>query len=669
MFGNFSSVSLGKRDDLPTERDPICSVQYPVDESMDTDYCAEGFGNLPTQPVAVQAYKDSFASGLTTTRFVRPNPFGNQSMQTGSQNHSRAANSAAALAEGAARVSGLLPTSLPEALSRVRTQAQSSSWATAPVPTGPTNSVSAARNGPLSEKAAVVSSQGGGACGAAPAQTAPPVRQQVYPSIFDRSRLAAAATRVGAGTKLKAKEAKKPVQPRPAESGKPAQLETGVSTQNGVESKEGKQSPRVGVQGQGGEQNGGGEQSLPSPTSNVTDSKTVSNNSNPLPRQGSHSEGQSVSQPDSNPPPPTRFGGDKTLEERQREFQAELSRRQAETSASLQRQQMMLEHRQQEMQRWNGGQISPVQLPPDRPRAGFKQIQPKPSEGGGYEGGFEQARQRMEPMACYPPQAFLQQHAAAAEAMRSGRHSMGMEAGPSGQEGSASLSGLTQERMNGSMPGATHVPSVRAPACAWMMQRGGARAGPLLAKQGVGRGKERSSQGSRPLETKTLAGGRDSVNETTVTSSYSEGDSLATSRAYQKSPMIVGRKRDRCAKSDTEALDEENDTLTEGTWATEDGEGRPKGKEKGKRTRAAEVHNQSERRRRDRINDRMRALQELIPNSNKTDKASVLDEAIEYLKNLQTQLQVRPESTLRPPSGMVKSRGCRVAWIAVLVGL
>jgi hypothetical protein len=668
MFGTFSSVSLGKRDDLPTERDPICSVQYPVDESMDTDYCAEGFGNLPTQPVAVQAYKDSFASGLTTTRFVRPNPFGNQSMQTGSQNHSRAANSAAALAEGAARVSGLLPTSLPEALSRVRTQAQSSSWATAPVPTGPTNSVSA-RNGPLSEKAAVVSSQGGGACGAAPAQTSPPVRQQVYPSIFDRSRLAAAATRVGAGTKLKAKEAKKPVQPRPAESGKPAQLETGVSTQNGVESKEGKLSPRVGVQGQGGEQNGGGEQSLPSPTSNVTDSKTVSNNSNPLPRQGSHSGGQSVSQPDSNPPPPTRFGGDKTLEERQREFQAELSRRQAETSASLQRQQMMLEHRQQEMQRWNGGQISSVQLPPDRPRAGFKQIQPKPSDGGGYEGGFEQARQRMEPMACYPPQAFLQQHAAAAEAMRSGRHSMGMEAGPSGQEGSASLSGLTQERMNGSMPGATHVPSVRAPACAWMMQRGGARAGPLLAKQGGGRGKERSSQGSRPLETKTLAGGRDSVNETTVTSSYSEGDSLATSRAYQKSPMIVGRKRDRCAKSDTEALDEENDTLTEGTWATEDGEGRPKGKEKGKRTRAAEVHNQSERRRRDRINDRMRALQELIPNSNKTDKASVLDEAIEYLKNLQTQLQVRPESTLRPPSGMVKSRGCQVAWIAVLVGL
>ncbi|KAL5717171.1 ATP-dependent DNA helicase pif3 [Ranunculus cassubicifolius] len=59
-----------------------------------------------------------------------------------------------------------------------------------------------------------------------------------------------------------------------------------------------------------------------------------------------------------------------------------------------------------------------------------------------------------------------------------------------------------------------------------------------------------------------------------------------------------------------------------------------------KRTRAAEVHNLSERKRRDRINEKMRALQELIPNCNKVDKASMLDEAIEYLKTLQLQLQI-----------------------------
>ncbi|XWS41025.1 hypothetical protein CRYUN_Cryun17cG0045700 [Craigia yunnanensis] len=59
-----------------------------------------------------------------------------------------------------------------------------------------------------------------------------------------------------------------------------------------------------------------------------------------------------------------------------------------------------------------------------------------------------------------------------------------------------------------------------------------------------------------------------------------------------------------------------------------------------RRSRVTEVHNLSEKRRRGRINEKMRALQELIPHCNKTDKASMLDEAIEYLKSLQLQLQV-----------------------------
>ncbi|XP_031504922.1 transcription factor PIF3-like isoform X2 [Nymphaea colorata] len=59
-----------------------------------------------------------------------------------------------------------------------------------------------------------------------------------------------------------------------------------------------------------------------------------------------------------------------------------------------------------------------------------------------------------------------------------------------------------------------------------------------------------------------------------------------------------------------------------------------------RRSRAAEVHNLSERRRRDRINEKMKALQELIPHCNKSDKASMLDEAIEYLKSLQLQVQI-----------------------------
>ncbi|CAN4113721.1 unnamed protein product [Withania somnifera] len=59
-----------------------------------------------------------------------------------------------------------------------------------------------------------------------------------------------------------------------------------------------------------------------------------------------------------------------------------------------------------------------------------------------------------------------------------------------------------------------------------------------------------------------------------------------------------------------------------------------------KKSRAAEVHNLSERKRRDRINEKMRALQELIPHGNKSDKASMLDVAIEYLKSLQLQVQM-----------------------------
>ncbi|XBJ22765.1 hypothetical protein VPH35_001093 [Triticum aestivum] len=55
-----------------------------------------------------------------------------------------------------------------------------------------------------------------------------------------------------------------------------------------------------------------------------------------------------------------------------------------------------------------------------------------------------------------------------------------------------------------------------------------------------------------------------------------------------------------------------------------------------KRGRTAEVHNMSERRRRDRINEKMRALQELIPNCNKVHDPSTL---ARKLKNTLTRAQ------------------------------
>ncbi|KAL6626343.1 hypothetical protein ACP70R_030069 [Stipagrostis hirtigluma subsp. patula] len=83
-----------------------------------------------------------------------------------------------------------------------------------------------------------------------------------------------------------------------------------------------------------------------------------------------------------------------------------------------------------------------------------------------------------------------------------------------------------------------------------------------------------------------------------------------------------------CSASQDEDLEDESAGL------------RRSGSRSTKRSRTAEVHNLSERRRRDRINEKMRALQELIPNCNKIDKASMLDEAIEYLKTLQLQVQM-----------------------------
>ncbi|RCV23803.1 hypothetical protein SETIT_5G034000v2 [Setaria italica] len=88
-------------------------------------------------------------------------------------------------------------------------------------------------------------------------------------------------------------------------------------------------------------------------------------------------------------------------------------------------------------------------------------------------------------------------------------------------------------------------------------------------------------------------------------------------------------------KSQAECSASQDDDLED-----ESGGARRSGSRGTKRSRTAEVHNLSERRRRDRINEKMRALQELIPNCNKIDKASMLDEAIEYLKTLQLQVQM-----------------------------
>lgn len=122
-----------------------------------------------------------------------------------------------------------------------------------------------------------------------------------------------------------------------------------------------------------------------------------------------------------------------------------------------------------------------------------------------------------------------------------------------------------------------------------------------------------------------------------------EATSCYDGESYERDDKdaIAWNKRKRSREEDTEygtsddAVEESVDTKKQGRGGNTTGT-----TSSAKRTRAAEVHNLSERKRRDRINERMKALQDLIPNSNKTDKASMLDEAIEYLKMLQVQLQM-----------------------------
>ncbi|XP_011087566.1 transcription factor PIF3 isoform X1 [Sesamum indicum] len=131
--------------------------------------------------------------------------------------------------------------------------------------------------------------------------------------------------------------------------------------------------------------------------------------------------------------------------------------------------------------------------------------------------------------------------------------------------------------------------------------------------------------------TKAVPDGERTVEPMVASSSVGSGysaDRVSCEKAHNSKRKFGDVEESECRSDDieTESVGVKKSTPARGTGS--------------KRSRAAEVHNLSERRRRDRINEKMRALQELIPNCNKADKASMLDEAIEYLKTLQLQVQI-----------------------------
>ncbi|XP_052163822.1 transcription factor UNE12-like [Oryza glaberrima] len=72
----------------------------------------------------------------------------------------------------------------------------------------------------------------------------------------------------------------------------------------------------------------------------------------------------------------------------------------------------------------------------------------------------------------------------------------------------------------------------------------------------------------------------------------------------------------------------------------------PRPKVRARRGQATDPHSIAERLRRERIAERMRALQDLVPNTNKTDRAAMLDEILDYVKFLRLQVKVLSMSRL-----------------------
>lgn len=81
--------------------------------------------------------------------------------------------------------------------------------------------------------------------------------------------------------------------------------------------------------------------------------------------------------------------------------------------------------------------------------------------------------------------------------------------------------------------------------------------------------------------------------------------------------------------------------------------GATKPRVRARRGQATDPHSIAERLRREKIAERMKNLQELVPNSNKTDKASMLDEIIDYVKFLQLQVKVLSMSRLGAAGAVV----------------
>ncbi|XP_076895187.1 bHLH transcription factor RHL1-like [Bidens hawaiensis] len=90
----------------------------------------------------------------------------------------------------------------------------------------------------------------------------------------------------------------------------------------------------------------------------------------------------------------------------------------------------------------------------------------------------------------------------------------------------------------------------------------------------------------------------------------------------------------------------------------------PRQRVRARRGQATDPHSIAERLRREKIAERMKALQEIVPNANKADKASMLDDIIDYVKFLQLQVKVLSKSRLGSAAdAAIVSEGGEGGWV------
>ncbi|CAL5092597.1 unnamed protein product [Urochloa decumbens] len=135
-----------------------------------------------------------------------------------------------------------------------------------------------------------------------------------------------------------------------------------------------------------------------------------------------------------------------------------------------------------------------------------------------------------------------------------------------------------------------------------------------------------------------------------ISSIVVRGEGLASNNDGSDVPAVTKKPSD---DTSTAAADKkEKLPLTEGMGSTEQEMRKPRagGSSRRSHTHHGEAHKLTEKRRRHKINERLRTLQQLVPGcDDKSNQTATLDQAIQYMKSLQHYVQAMPDGPAACP--------------------